>query len=122
AVGGARYRSDVPPARKPKPSDDPGRSLSQSVPDVDALLAVAVQGIGGAERPGQVQMAEAVRHAIETGEHVAVQAGTGTGKSLAYLVPAVRHAATQSSTVVVATATIPLQRQLIARDLPRLVA
>ena len=67
-------------------------------------------------------MAEAVRQAIETGEHLAVQAGTGTGKSLAYLVPAVRHALTTSSTVVVATATIALQRQLIDRDLPRLSA
>ena len=67
-------------------------------------------------------MAEAVRQAIETGEHLAVQAGTGTGKSLAYLVPAVRHAVTTGSTVVVATATIALQRQLIDRDLPRLVA
>ena len=65
-------------------------------------------------------MAEAVREAIETGEHLAVQAGTGTGKSLAYLVPAVRHALTTGSTVVVATATIALQRQLIDRDLPRL--
>jgi ATP-dependent DNA helicase DinG len=92
------------------------------VPDVSELLAAAVADIGGAERPGQVQMAEAVRHAIETGEHLAVQAGTGTGKSLAYLVPAVRHAVTTSSTVVVATATIALQRQLIDRDLPRLVA
>ena len=67
-------------------------------------------------------MAEAVRHAIETSEHLAVQAGTGTGKSLAYLVPAVRHAVTTGSTIVVATATIALQRQLIDRDLPRLVA
>jgi ATP-dependent DNA helicase DinG len=65
-------------------------------------------------------MAEAVRQAIETGEHLAVQAGTGTGKSLAYLVPAVRHALTTGNTVVVATATIALQRQLIDRDLPRL--
>jgi ATP-dependent DNA helicase DinG len=67
-------------------------------------------------------MAEAVRHAIETSEHLAVQAGTGTGKSLAYLVPAVRHAVTTGGTIVVATATIALQRQLIDRDLPRLVA
>src|SRR5581483_6371996 len=50
------------------------------------------------------------------------QAGTGTGKSLAYLVPAVRHAVTSGSTIVVATATIALQRQLIDRDLPRLAA
>jgi ATP-dependent DNA helicase DinG len=90
-------------------------------PDVTELLAAAVRGIGGAERPGQVQMAEAVWQAIETGEHLAVQAGTGTGKSLAYLVPAVRHALTTGNTVVVATATIALQRQLIDRDLPRLV-
>ncbi len=95
--------------------------MGQAVPDVADLLAAAVRGIGGAERPGQVTMAEAVRRAIETGEHLAVQAGTGTGKSLAYLVPAVRHALTTSSTVVVATATIALQRQLIDRDLPRLV-
>ncbi len=113
---------------KPRALDSPdpteareGPSLSQAVPDVADLLAAAVSGIGGAERPGQVAMAEAVRQAIETGEHLAVQAGTGTGKSLAYLVPAVRHALTTDSTVVVATATIALQRQLIDRDLPRLV-
>src|SRR5437764_9484621 len=106
ADGGARDRSGVPSA----------------TPDVGELLAAAVADIGGAERPGQVRMAEAVRHAIETGEHLAVQAGTGTGKSLAYLVPAVRHAVTAGSTVVVATATIALQRQLVDRDLPRLVA
>ncbi|MGH3198782.1 MAG: ATP-dependent DNA helicase [Streptosporangiaceae bacterium] len=91
-------------------------------PDVTKLLAAAVRGIGGAERTGQVTMAKAVWQAIETGEHLAVQAGTGTGKSLAYLVPAVRHAMTTGSTVVVATATIALQRQLIDRDLPRLVS
>jgi len=89
---------------------------------VTELLGAAVAGIGGEERPGQVAMAEAVQRAIETGEHLAVQAGTGTGKSLAYLVPAVRHAMTTRNTVVVATATIALQRQLIDRDLPRLVA
>jgi len=91
------------------------------LPSVAELLAAAVAGIGGEERPGQVAMAEAVQHAIETGEHLAVQAGTGTGKSLAYLVPAIRHAVLTRSTVVVATATIALQRQLIDRDLPRLV-
>ncbi|WP_137816297.1 ATP-dependent DNA helicase [Gandjariella thermophila] len=65
-------------------------------------------------------MAEAVEHAIRTGEHLAVQAGTGTGKSLAYLVPAIRHAVADDATVVVSTATIALQRQLVDRDLPRL--
>ncbi|MFS2294825.1 MAG: ATP-dependent DNA helicase, partial [Actinomadura sp.] len=76
--------------------------------------------IGGAERPGQVKMAHAVERAIESGEHVAAQAGTGTGKSLAYLVPAIRHAVEKRTTVVVSTATIALQRQLVDRDLPRL--
>ena len=96
--------------------------MPPATPDVVELLAAAVRDIGGAERTGQVAMAEAVRHSIETGEHLAVQAGTGTGKSLAYLVPAVRHAVATGSTIVVATATIALQRQLIDRDLPRLVA
>src|SRR6266699_3217463 len=92
----------------------------EPVNDVAGLLAMAVAGIGGAERPGQVTMALAVQNAIDSGEHLAVQAGTGTGKSLAYLVPAVRQAVGQDATVVVSTATIALQRQLIDRDLPRL--
>src|SRR5688500_372547 len=65
-------------------------------------------------------MAQAVGGAIASGEHLAVQAGTGTGKSVAYLVPAIRHAVTRGATVVVSTATIALQRQLVDRDLPRL--
>lgn len=86
------------------------------------LLAAAVTALGGAERSGQVTMASAVAHALDTGEHLAVQAGTGTGKSLAYLVPAIRHAVESGKTVVVSTATIALQRQLVERDLPRLAA
>ena len=54
------------------------------------------------------------------GEHLAVQAGTGTGKSLAYLVPAIARAVAAEEPVVVSTATIALQRQLVDRDLPRL--
>jgi ATP-dependent DNA helicase DinG len=90
------------------------------LPSVEELLSTAVAALGGAERPGQVKMAQAVRHAIESEEHVAVQAGTGTGKSLAYLVPAIRHAVATRTPVVVSTATIALQRQLVDRDLPRL--
>ncbi len=86
------------------------------------LLATAVEALGGTHRPGQLQMAEAVAAAFATGEHLAVQAGTGTGKSLAYLVPAVERALAEESTVVVSTATIALQRQLVDRDLPRLAA
>ncbi len=88
--------------------------------EVTDLLATAVAALGGAERPGQIEMARAVARAFTTGEHLAVQAGTGTGKSLAYLVPAVAHALTDNRPVVVSTATIALQRQLVDRDLPRL--
>ncbi|MGO4613648.1 ATP-dependent DNA helicase [Nocardia sp. 2YAB30] len=90
------------------------------LPPVSDLLATAVQALGGKERVGQVTMAAAVDHAIDTKEHLAVQAGTGTGKSLAYLVPSLRHAVRTGRTVVVSTATIALQRQLVDRDLPRL--
>ena len=92
------------------------------MPDVSVreLLALAVAAIGGHERGGQQEMADAVAQAFETGEHLIVQAGTGTGKSLAYLVPAVVRALDDDSPVVVSTATIALQRQLVDRDLPRL--
>jgi ATP-dependent DNA helicase DinG len=96
--------------------------VPSQLPDVDVLLKTAVAGIGGAQRPGQVTMAQAVEQAMQSGQHLAVQAGTGTGKSLAYLVPALRHALGQGGTVIVSTATIALQRQLIERDLPRLSA
>jgi ATP-dependent DNA helicase DinG len=87
---------------------------------VQSLLATAVSAIGGAERSGQTVMAQAVWDAVADGTHLAVQAGTGTGKSLAYLVPAMQLAADKRGPVVVSTATIALQRQLVERDLPRL--
>ena len=90
---------------------------AETAPGVRELLAAAVAAVGGSERPGQVRMAEAVADAMREGTHLLVQAGTGTGKSLAYLVPALLHA----ETVVVATATIALQNQVVDRDLPALV-
>ncbi|MFI7133787.1 ATP-dependent DNA helicase [Nonomuraea sp. NPDC050153] len=81
---------------------------------------IAVNALGGSERQGQLTMVQAVQQAIDDEEHLAVQAGTGTGKSLAYLVPSIRHAMDSDSPVVVSTATIALQRQLVDRDLPRL--
>jgi ATP-dependent DNA helicase DinG len=104
----------------PRTLPDATETVVDTLPPVTALLHAAVTAVGGAERAGQVQMAEAVARAIRTGEHVAVQAGTGTGKSLAYLVPAIRHAIAEDATVVISTATIALQRQLVDRDLPRL--
>ena len=87
-------------------------------PSVEDLLDVAVEALGGIRRDGQHQMAVAVAETIEKGEHLLVQAGTGTGKSLGYLVPAVRHAVLENEHVVVSTATLALQRQIMTRDLP----
>ncbi len=83
--------------------------LREAVARVTARLPA-----GGEDRPGQVDMAVAVGGAIRTERHLAVQAGTGTGKSLGYLVPA----ALSGRKVVVATATKALQDQLAERDLP----
>ena len=115
--------------RRARDSDPDGfarrpRRLGGATPDaapVTELLATAVAALGGSERSGQVEMAEAVAHAFDAGEHLAVQAGTGTGKSLAYLVPAIAAGASPpTNPVVVSTATIALQRQLVDRDLPAL--
>jgi ATP-dependent DNA helicase DinG len=87
------------------------------VVDVREVLAAAVEQLGGEERPGQIAMAEAVAEAMEDKRHLLVQAGTGTGKSLGYLVPALLH----KDRVVVATATLALQHQLVERDIPALL-
>jgi ATP-dependent DNA helicase DinG len=84
---------------------------------VEEVLSAAVSALGGQERAGQVAMAKAVAEAMEDGRHLLVQAGTGTGKSLGYLVPSLLH----GKRVVVATATLALQHQLVERDIPRLV-
>lgn len=92
------------------------------MPDLDALLDAAVRGVGGSTREGQRDMAYAVQRAIVDRRHLLVQAGTGTGKSLAYLVPAISHAVESGTPAVVATATLALQSQIIDRDLPVLAA
>ena len=89
-------------------------ALSKQVRDA---LGAAVEAIGGKAREGQIEMAEAVANALTDRHHLMVQAGTGTGKSLAYLVPALVH----GRKVLVATATLALQRQLVERDLPAVV-
>ncbi len=94
--------------------------------DVQAALDVVVEQISGKSRPGQVEMATAVARAMESGDHLLVQAGTGTGKSLGYLVPAILRAGRGvngegKNRTIVATATLALQRQLTDHDLPRAV-
>lgn len=86
------------------------------MPSIRDVLHAAVESVAGEDRPGQIQMAEAVQHALDSGEHLLVQAGTGTGKSLGYLVPSLLH----GKRVVVATATLNLQHQLVERDIPAL--
>ena len=83
------------------------------------VLAAAVKAIGGTERPGQVEMADAIAECLDSDHHLLVQAGTGTGKSLGYLAPAllwlVRH---PNKRIVVTTATLALQSQLANNDIP----
>jgi ATP-dependent DNA helicase DinG len=90
--------------------------VSEYSKKVRSALDAAVSAIGGQPRDGQIEMAEAVANALSDRHHLLVQAGTGTGKSLAYLVPALVH----GKKVMVATATLALQRQLIERDLPKI--
>lgn len=89
-----------------------------TAPDVDALLRRAVADLDGEERAGQVAMARAVEDALANGRHALIQAGTGTGKSLGYLVPAVAHALRDDARIIISTATIALQRQVFLKDLP----
>jgi ATP-dependent DNA helicase DinG len=91
--------------------------MSELSAQVRAALDAAVSAIGGKPRDGQIEMAEAVANALTDRHHLMVQAGTGTGKSLAYLIPALVH----GRKVLVATATLALQRQLVERDLPAVV-
>ena len=92
--------------------------MSEYSKKVRSALDVAVAAIGGQPRSGQIEMAEAVANALSNRHHLLVQAGTGTGKSLAYLVPAL----VSGKKVLVATATLALQRQLVERDLPKIKA
>ena len=91
--------------------------MSNLSAQVRTALDAAIAAIGGKPREGQIEMAEAVANALTDRHHLMVQAGTGTGKSLAYLVPALVH----GRKVLVATATLALQRQLVERDLPAVV-
>lgn len=82
------------------------------------ILQQAVAAIGGGERLGQQAMAAAITQAMAEGTHLLVQAGTGTGKSLGYLAPALARIVECDETVIVATATLALQAQLATSDIP----
>jgi ATP-dependent DNA helicase DinG len=93
----------------PVPILGPGGAIAGRLPNYEA-------------RAEQVAMAEAVARAIEAPGHLMVEAGTGVGKSFAYLVPAILAAAERGKKVVVSTHTISLQEQLLQKDLPFLRA
>ncbi len=94
----------------------------------DILEALTPTGIiakrlpGYEERPEQIQMAAGVANALADGHHLIVEAGTGVGKSFAYLLPALDYARREREKVVVSTNTISLQEQLINKDIPFLGA
>lgn len=82
------------------------------------VLATVVADIGGQPRAGQEKMAAAIEDSFLTGVHLLMQAGTGTGKSLGYLAPALVWSLQTGQRVVVATATLALQNQLATKDIP----
>jgi DNA polymerase-3 subunit epsilon/ATP-dependent DNA helicase DinG len=95
--------------------------------DVPALTALLDEGGRLAQafpnyehRPQQIEVLEAVAHAIGENHHMLVEAGTGTGKSLAYLLPAIQFAAQNGERVVISTNTINLQEQIYDKDIPSL--
>ena len=107
--------ADAPPDVVSGPSRGTAEQARQAGDDaVEALAKVTAGMANGEQRSEQQEMCRAVAEAVVTGTHLVVQAGTGTGKSLAYLVPAVLS----GKKVVVATATKALQDQLAEKDLP----
>jgi ATP-dependent DNA helicase DinG len=93
--------------------------MTLSVDDILAPGGLIAQRLAGYEvRDEQLAMAHAVDSALTDRDHLLAEAGTGVGKSFAYLVPAILHAANERKRVVVSTYTIALQEQLIGKDLP----
>lgn len=115
------------PETLPGPGTDGTRFTGQELEtlpgakDALTLLDEAVAATGGQNRAGQRTMAAYVAQALELQRHLLVQAGTGTGKSLGYLVPALARVGESDQPIVVATATLALQAQIVNRDIPRLL-
>jgi ATP-dependent DNA helicase DinG len=97
-----------------------GHDLIQQVAEIFSPKGILSRSPNFEFRPQQQEMALAVARALENGEHLAVEAGTGVGKSLAYLVPAILYAVANKKKAVVSTHTINLQEQLTEKDLPML--
>jgi len=98
----------------------PGPDLVQQTAEIFSPTGILSRSKNFEFRPQQQEMAVAVARALANGEHLAVEAGTGVGKSLAYLVPGILHAVANKKKAVVSTHTINLQEQLSQKDLPML--
>ncbi len=127
SAGGAAPQRAPERAERPAPPLEPLASWEPvGAGDLEEFFALAgrTPGLlpGYQPRAGQQQMAEAVREAFASGGRLLVESGTGTGKSLAYLVPALAQARRSGERVVISTHTLNLQEQLAARELPRAAA
>ena len=98
----------------------PGLDLIRQTEEIFSPKGILSRSRNFEFRPQQQEMAVAVARALADGEHLAVEAGTGVGKSLAYLVPAILYAVANKKKAVVCTHTINLQEQLTQKDLPML--
>ena len=97
--------------------------MTLTVDDILAPGGLVADRLSGYEvRPQQLEMARAVENALAGRDHLIAEAGTGVGKSFAYLVPAILQVAAEDKRVVISTYTIALQEQLIAKDLPFLAS
>ncbi|MCL6445884.1 MAG: DEAD/DEAH box helicase family protein, partial [Alicyclobacillus sp.] len=114
----AAHDGDSVPATEPLLTDADVLESSQQLLAADSPLRAVMDGFQA--RPGQQRMVQAVAKALETDQHLLVEAGTGTGKSLAYLIPAALYARKYDTRVVVSTHTIALQDQIRDRDFPML--
>jgi predicted DnaQ family exonuclease/DinG family helicase len=105
------------PSVEPHKYEEAEAGISAAVEEIFGEGGSLEKSLKGFEsRPEQVEMARAVTAAIESGEHLVVEAGTGVGKSLAYLIPSVLHAIRTGGKVMISTNTINLQEQLIDKD------
>ncbi len=110
-----------PVTPNPEPRELANEFLVTAFSD-DSPLSVEFDAESGVEfehRDGQLQMSLQSLDALNRGDHKIIEAGTGTGKSLAYLLPAAAWAVANNSRVVIATHTLPLQDQLLEKELPR---
>ena len=112
-----RAHGKIPNIESHKYSFD-NREISAVIPEVFGEAGLLESTLDGFEtRPEQLEMAEAVTSALQNETHLVVEAGTGVGKSLAYLIPALLHSIRNGSRVLVSTNTINLQEQLVGKDI-----